>query len=72
MPLLSNDCGTTEGTHRPDKTRAILDGIHFDVVRATGQRDQLEIEMRAQYRDRSKRPVSTAFHNECAPVMLEE
>ena len=28
-------------------TRAVLDGIYFDVVRATGQGDQLEIEMRA-------------------------
>lgn len=27
--------------------RAVLDGIYFDVVRATGQGDQLEIELRA-------------------------
>lgn len=28
-------------------TRAVLDGIYFDVVRATGQGEQLEIELRA-------------------------
>jgi hypothetical protein len=28
-------------------TRALMDGIYFDVVRATAQGDQLEIEMRA-------------------------
>jgi hypothetical protein len=35
--------------HAPSEpmTRAVLDGIYFDVVRATGQGDQLEIEMRA-------------------------
>ena len=28
-------------------TRAVLDGIYFDVVRASGQGDQLEVELRA-------------------------
>jgi len=28
-------------------TRAVLDGIYFDVIRASGQGDQLQIELRA-------------------------
>ena len=46
LPLVNSPTANVPAASEP-MTRAVLDGIYFDVVRATGQGDQLEIEMRA-------------------------